>query len=108
LFIISIIHIAEIDKSTQTRDHIIHDFAFFTFSSSQPEIKYIIQLIISDITAIIATYFIIVCIKSQPILLATFELVVFDQGRLFSTSSMILGVAAITLFIFIKPKVNNI
>lgn len=49
----------EIDINTQTKDQVIHFFAFFVFSSSQAESIYIIQAHIKAITAITATYFII-------------------------------------------------
>lgn len=49
---------AETERITQISDHIIHVFAFFTFSSSQPDMRYIIPLIIRAITAITATYWI--------------------------------------------------
>lgn len=46
------------ERRTHARDHIIQVFAFFTFSSSPPDIKYIIPLSINAITAITATYLI--------------------------------------------------
>lgn len=68
-----IIHQAEIETSTQTKDQIIHDFAFFVFSSSHHESKYIIPLMINEITAIAdtncITCHIILVISSIPILL---------------------------------------
>lgn len=48
----------ETESNTHTRDHIIHVFAFLTFSSSPQDIRYIIPLNIRAITAITATYFI--------------------------------------------------
>ena len=52
---------ADIESSTPISDQIIHVFAFFTFSSSHPDTRYIIPLIISTITANTATY----CIRSH-------------------------------------------
>lgn len=46
----------ETERRTPTKAQIIQVFAFFTFSSSHPESKYIIPLIISEITARTATY----------------------------------------------------
>jgi hypothetical protein len=67
LFIISIIHHADIDSNTHIKDHVIQLFAFLVFSSSQFATRYIIQLSMRDITAIIATYCINVEIKSHHI-----------------------------------------
>lgn len=67
-----IIHQAEIETITQTSDQVIHDFAFFAFSSSHHDNKYIIPLIIKAITAITATNcitcHIILVMNSKPIL----------------------------------------
>lgn len=52
---------ADTDNITHTKDQIIQFLAFFTFSSSHHESRYIIQLIISAITATTATN----CIVSQ-------------------------------------------
>lgn len=46
---------AVVEIITQTIAQVIHFLAFLTFSSSQAEIKYIIQAIIKDITEITAT-----------------------------------------------------
>ena len=84
---------ALIDKTTQISDHSIHAFAFFTFSSSHIDTKYIIQLIIIAITDITATRLITICIKlaintaavfSNPASLAVFGCIIFScllQGR---------------------------
>ena len=53
-----IIDHAEIERNTQTKDHISHLLALLVFSSSHQETKYIIPLIISATTATTATYFI--------------------------------------------------
>lgn len=49
---------ALVEIKTQTKDQVIHFLAFLTWSSSHPEIKYIIQASINDITAKTAVYFI--------------------------------------------------
>ena len=75
MFNILIIPQAEIETRTQTKDQIIHDFAFFVLSSSHHENKYINPLIINAITAITATNCItchmIFVIRSKPILFPT-------------------------------------
>ncbi|MDR2641108.1 MAG: hypothetical protein LBC61_07675 [Candidatus Peribacteria bacterium] len=60
LFIKFIIHQAETEINTQIREYIIHFCAFFIFSSSQDDIKYITQLKIRAKSATTAT----ICINS--------------------------------------------
>jgi len=91
-----IIHQAEIESNTQTTDHNIQFFAFLIFSSSQPDIRYIIQLSIKAITAITAIYFIKVVISHQPISAATFSGSTSSQGNHNSNS---FGASANTLLI---------
>ncbi|MEA3387249.1 MAG: hypothetical protein U9Q66_02465 [Patescibacteria group bacterium] len=74
LLIILMIHHALIDTNTQTNDQIIQFFAFLAFSSSHIEIRYIIQDIIIDITAITATYLINKIINLVVIQNTTFQL----------------------------------
>jgi hypothetical protein len=100
LFIILIIHQAEIERSTQASDQVIQFFAFFVFSSSQFAIKYIIQLSIRDITAIIATYCINVEINFHHTSPATlFIFFILSQGSHKSLGSNFFVSTAITLFI---------
>jgi hypothetical protein len=49
---------AEIEIRTQTREYMIHIFAFATFSSSPIEMIYLTHASIREITAITAIYFI--------------------------------------------------
>jgi hypothetical protein len=67
LLIIFIRDHAEIEINTHTSAQIIILFAFFIFSSSQLEIRYIIPPNITAITAITATYLISKAITFQSI-----------------------------------------
>ena len=93
-------HRAVTAKITHINDHNTHVFAFFAFSSSHHDSKYIIQLSINEITAIIVTYFIKVDIKSHQIELTIFVVDLFSHGN--HKSSIKSGVHAFAKLIFIK------
>jgi len=81
LFIIFIIAHAVIDKNTQVREYIIQLLAFFTFSSSPPDIKYKIPLPIRAITAITATYCINSDIKLHHTFVTTLPVHILSHGN---------------------------
>ncbi len=93
------------ESKTQTKDQIIHVFAFFTFSSSPHETRYIIPLIISAITAITATYLISSAMSPDTNWIGLSELVLVEHHG--SPPQSILGAAAKTCDTKSVPYANK-
>jgi hypothetical protein len=71
---------AETETRTQISAHIIHLFAFLIFSSSPPEMRYMIPAIIRAMTAITEVYFIISLITFAIIATACEEFLLILVG----------------------------